>query len=119
MFLNPPPPPFFSFFGKKGFFFHTRPTLRDLTQKNFPSKKMWLTPKKKLPDSSAPPPPPRKASYAYFHNRAMLSSRFWPKLHIEGQHRDTPLVCTMGLTNGERPNPRTLVHTYKLNRETW
>ena len=30
----------------------------------------------------------------------------WPKVHIalvEGQHGDTPLVCIVGLTNGEQP----------------
>ena len=44
------------------------------------------------------------------------------KLHIalvEGQHRDAPLACTVGLTDGERPDPRTPVWPYRLNRETW
>ena len=68
-------------------------------------------------------------------------ARFWPKVHIaltegqhrdtplactmgltialtEGQHRDTPLACTMGLTNEQRPGPRTPVWLYRLNWET-
>ena len=51
-----------------------------------------------------PPPPPR------------------PKVHIalvEGQHRDTPLACTVGLTKWERPDPRTPACPDRLNRETW
>ena len=49
-------------------------------------------------------------------------ARFWPKVHIalvEGQHRDAPLACTVGLTNGEQPDPRTPVWPYRLKRETW
>ena len=48
-------------------------------------------------------------------------ARFWPEVHIalvEGQHRDAPLACTVGLTNGERPDLRMPLWPYRLNRDT-
>ena len=65
-------------------------------------------------EATEPPPPSR----VVLGQRA----RFWPKVHIalvEGQHGDAPLACTVGLTNRERPNPRTPVWPFRLNRETW
>ena len=41
----------------------------------------------------------------------------WPQVHIALPHRDAPLACTVGLTNGERPDPRTPVWPYRSNRE--
>ena len=56
-------------------------------------------------------------------SRVVMGQRagFWPGVHmalVEGLHRDAPVACTVGLTNGERPDLRTPVWPYRLNRET-
>ena len=65
----------------------------------------------RLGEASEPPP----------HSHRGPGPRIWRKVHIalvEGQHRDAPLACTVGLTNWEPTDPRMPVWPYRLNRET-